>query len=186
MGCGSRIRDPGSGKNLSLIPDPDPGVKKSTGSRIRIRNTARQSELFACGPIHFMYNDFSVKLIMDTCMISRWSWSRSIWVPDPSRSSCGKPRRTTGKFLFSPGGAGVLRYLARKIPLQSWRRWFTQVFSLENSVRRNIEGAVLRYLTWKFSRTAVLTALHDIRYSSGKFHCSHRGAGVLLIIMEHE
>jgi hypothetical protein len=57
-----------------------------------------------------------------------------------------------GKFFFSPGGAGVLRYLARKIPLQSWRRWAgvlgylarkiplqswrrwcTQVFSSENS-----------------------------------------------------
>ena len=26
---GSRIRDPGSGKNLFRIPDPDPGVKKA-------------------------------------------------------------------------------------------------------------------------------------------------------------
>jgi hypothetical protein len=33
----SGIRDPGSGKNLFRIPDP--GVKKDTGSRIRIRNT---------------------------------------------------------------------------------------------------------------------------------------------------
>jgi hypothetical protein len=34
---GSEIRDPGSGKNLFRIPDP--GVKKGTGSRIRLRNT---------------------------------------------------------------------------------------------------------------------------------------------------
>ncbi len=38
MGLGSGIRRPGSGKNLFRIPDP--GVKKGTGSRIRIRNTA--------------------------------------------------------------------------------------------------------------------------------------------------
>ncbi len=40
MVLGSRIRDPGSGKNLFRIPDP--GVKKAPdpGSRIRIRNTA--------------------------------------------------------------------------------------------------------------------------------------------------
>jgi hypothetical protein len=39
---GFGIRDPGSGKNLFLIPDP--GVKKAPdpGSRIRIRNTAVQ------------------------------------------------------------------------------------------------------------------------------------------------
>jgi hypothetical protein len=29
MGLGSEIRDPGSGKNLFRIPDPDPGVKKA-------------------------------------------------------------------------------------------------------------------------------------------------------------
>jgi hypothetical protein len=42
MGLGSGIRDPGSGKNLSRIPDP--GVKKAPdpGSRIRIRNTGIQ------------------------------------------------------------------------------------------------------------------------------------------------
>ncbi len=32
VGLGSRIRDPG---NLSRIPDPDSGIIKSTGSRIR-------------------------------------------------------------------------------------------------------------------------------------------------------
>jgi hypothetical protein len=39
MALGSGIRDPGSGKNLFRIPDP--GVKKGTGSQIRIRNTAK-------------------------------------------------------------------------------------------------------------------------------------------------
>ncbi len=36
-GCSSRIPDPDA--DFLPIPDPDPGVKKGTGSRIRIRNT---------------------------------------------------------------------------------------------------------------------------------------------------
>jgi hypothetical protein len=47
MVLGSGIRDPGSGKNLFRIPDP--GVKKhpipDPGSRIRIRNTDRQTAM---------------------------------------------------------------------------------------------------------------------------------------------
>jgi hypothetical protein len=43
LGSGTRVRDPGSGKNLFRIPDPGPGVKKAPdpGSRIRVRNTAK-------------------------------------------------------------------------------------------------------------------------------------------------
>ncbi len=46
------IRDPGSGirdqeKEFFRIRDPDTGVKKSTGSRIRILNTAVRLEIIA-------------------------------------------------------------------------------------------------------------------------------------------
>jgi response regulator of citrate/malate metabolism len=40
MGLGSGIRDPGSGIQKKLIPDPGSRGQKGTGSRIRIRNTA--------------------------------------------------------------------------------------------------------------------------------------------------
>ncbi len=38
MGLRSGIRDPGSGKNLFMIPDPGSRGQKGTGSRVRIRN----------------------------------------------------------------------------------------------------------------------------------------------------
>ncbi len=41
MVLGSGIRDPGSGKNLFRIPDPESRGQKGTGSRIRIRNTEK-------------------------------------------------------------------------------------------------------------------------------------------------
>jgi hypothetical protein len=39
MSLGSGIRDPGSGKNLFRIPDPEVKKAPDPGSRIRIRNT---------------------------------------------------------------------------------------------------------------------------------------------------
>jgi hypothetical protein len=51
----------------------------------------------------------------------------------------------------------------RKIPLQSWRRWCTQVFSAENFVA--VMEALFSGINRKIPRTAVLTALHDIRFS---------------------
>jgi hypothetical protein len=39
------IWDPGSGKNLFRIPDPGSRGQKGTGSRIRIRNTARNMSI---------------------------------------------------------------------------------------------------------------------------------------------
>jgi hypothetical protein len=37
------VWDPGSGKNLFRIPDPESRDQKGTGSRIRIRNTAKKA-----------------------------------------------------------------------------------------------------------------------------------------------
>jgi hypothetical protein len=48
-----RIIDPGSGKNLSGSWIPDPGVKKGTGSRIRIRNGSVHN-IFMFGPIEMV------------------------------------------------------------------------------------------------------------------------------------
>ncbi len=42
------IRDPRSGIRKKLIPDPDSGVKKSTGSLIQIRNTALLGRYLLC------------------------------------------------------------------------------------------------------------------------------------------
>jgi hypothetical protein len=47
-------------------------------------------------------------------------------------------------------------------------------------------GSVLRYLTRKIPRTAVLMALHDIRYSGlerGKFRCSQGGVALPIPVL---
>jgi len=46
MVFGSRIRDPGSGKNPFRIPDHGSRGQKGTGSRIRIRNTVSDNSEF--------------------------------------------------------------------------------------------------------------------------------------------
>jgi hypothetical protein len=42
----SGIRDPGSGKNLFRIPDPGSRGQKGTRSRIQIRNTGGNRDIF--------------------------------------------------------------------------------------------------------------------------------------------
>jgi hypothetical protein len=44
MSLGSGIRDPGFGIRNKPIPDPGSRGQKGTGSRIRIRNTAKKSQ----------------------------------------------------------------------------------------------------------------------------------------------